>query len=1016
MIGPTHNQTTRKGLLNNFRKLELEVERQRRWCMPWQDEYAASGVKQLESGLDHRTFRIQPRDSEVQLPLRSEQDVHEVLYLDPDQTVSHSGSSLQKPQLGEQLKTLAGHGWKFLARDTQDKQVEVGLYGAYNILTEDISEFTKLSMTRGNTQVRVGAEEIEQASRFKPESAPLLDWLERKGYRLLTNAGYSDRRALFQMTERDRQKFWISNSEGYGGGRLLEFTLAGLGSVIEGSTDDFLEALGMVPDIDPNFFPQARALQARLGNGTVAARAVRTLARKFGDESHTGLKTARAAWRSRDPESKELLDSGKALVQLALEQPDGREFLEWVPSMLDEVGDAADKRRILDYIFDGAKKPNIGDCVEMLLQEYDPKLAGQIENHLLGRNPELRTTFRQAREWCGTVSHEAALHLYRNVLARPKTDPTEMARDLFRGVFSHYYISEEDRFALGSWLIRRETSEQNKAQAMAVAEKLFEALGDDLHGKNSVIRAMLKDLDGTSVSHYLADKLPSRVGKSALACARLVLEEEPAKYPNLAEAIDFAQGLTDNEQFNTVEMVLRNPEMTAPALVESIREGYSKHSADRLRAAQWQLHREEANPAKKLSRRFILESLTNLQDEEHRGAFSLAREALTCQSDSQFIERLPKEAYRTVRPERNRERSRYHHPTRVPSYANAILDLAAKKPERTETMREAQMLLSFGLSAHEDLEVFRLAMKSPECGGDVLLRELSTQAREKVLAYKVREHFQNSELLSFCEKGLAMIQQRRLSPESTLKNLLSLPKSPTQRDCLLAFARGCANIQGAEFVTTFCREQTPDLWRELGEAEGAWPRLESKEHCRMQAAFIADGFPDSPNWVRDYGKRPQLEAKNRQIIQDWDLKRSLKSKPDFARLYRAVSGNQARTVLFEESGNASLGELNKATLAGLDRALRCANPRDKSSLVSKYWGLVSSQAAGEVAEECQRVYSSLNPRFRSVSEEDQIRLSGEMMDYLKLLVEASVVKVGPEAEIMMEEDALEIGDFTVFID
>lgn len=138
-------------------------------------EVAPAQVEQyLGSHPNTDKLLVQPPDSQVRLPLRTSEDLGEVQNL----TVN----STQKG-LASKLEELAGQGFRFHAK-LDGTSAEVGLYGAYNSLTDPAHGLKELTLMRAGLPLVVAdGHELEKVHRFYTGSHPLAS-LESDGYRL----------------------------------------------------------------------------------------------------------------------------------------------------------------------------------------------------------------------------------------------------------------------------------------------------------------------------------------------------------------------------------------------------------------------------------------------------------------------------------------------------------------------------------------------------------------------------------------------------------------------------------------------------------------------------------------------------------------------------------------------------------------------------------------------------------------------------------------------------------------
>ncbi len=115
-------------------------------------EIGADEAVDLWEGGDLSRLRIKPNDSQRPLPLVKEQDLAEMaFFLGQEPSVP-----LATPQLADGLAKLAEKGFRFFAG-----QDEIGLYGAYNSLTEPEGFPDHISARFQQTEVQLSS--VEQA-------------------------------------------------------------------------------------------------------------------------------------------------------------------------------------------------------------------------------------------------------------------------------------------------------------------------------------------------------------------------------------------------------------------------------------------------------------------------------------------------------------------------------------------------------------------------------------------------------------------------------------------------------------------------------------------------------------------------------------------------------------------------------------------------------------------------------------------------------------------------------------
>ncbi|MEW6282720.1 MAG: hypothetical protein AB1758_29185, partial [Candidatus Eremiobacterota bacterium] len=117
------------------------LERKRfRW--PWSDPHLPLQGAEVAQRLPHGRVEVRAPDAQVPLPVKALDDLEELVVFHGARSVDPLG----RPDLGQALRELAASGWRFVAPDLG----EVGLYGAYNALTEGSMA---VAATRGALQV-----------------------------------------------------------------------------------------------------------------------------------------------------------------------------------------------------------------------------------------------------------------------------------------------------------------------------------------------------------------------------------------------------------------------------------------------------------------------------------------------------------------------------------------------------------------------------------------------------------------------------------------------------------------------------------------------------------------------------------------------------------------------------------------------------------------------------------------------------------------------------------------------
>ncbi|MGE0494560.1 MAG: hypothetical protein AB7S38_35450 [Vulcanimicrobiota bacterium] len=120
-----------------------------KWHMPWSDPIRPMSAEEVVSTLARgETERLSVSAPEqLTLPVRSRQDLHELASL--------AGHGDQAAKLQQDLRFLAEQGFRFWAHRGEE-QGEVGLYGAYNALTDPNHGLSKLTARRGELSLPVG--------------------------------------------------------------------------------------------------------------------------------------------------------------------------------------------------------------------------------------------------------------------------------------------------------------------------------------------------------------------------------------------------------------------------------------------------------------------------------------------------------------------------------------------------------------------------------------------------------------------------------------------------------------------------------------------------------------------------------------------------------------------------------------------------------------------------------------------------------------------------------------------
>lgn len=184
-----------EAIVRDTREAGVEFRYERWLRLPWMEptphiepEKVAKILRKAKPDKLER-LRVQPSDAKVMLPLRSAEDLQELAIF------ARHGSTAALPQaeLGDGLQALADRGWRFEA--TRDgSRYEVGLYGAYNCLTDASHGLTRLQAKNPARQVELPLADAKAALDlvdFYRNPAPrgghaaTLVGLEEAGYRLV---------------------------------------------------------------------------------------------------------------------------------------------------------------------------------------------------------------------------------------------------------------------------------------------------------------------------------------------------------------------------------------------------------------------------------------------------------------------------------------------------------------------------------------------------------------------------------------------------------------------------------------------------------------------------------------------------------------------------------------------------------------------------------------------------------------------------------------------------------------
>lgn len=156
-----------------------------------------------QGGQEAERLRVTPAGLEAPLPIRTVADLQEAVAFQEGQPPADAGA----------LPRLAAQGWRFFA-EVEETQAEVGLYGAYNALTDPGLGLSGLEARREGIRVGLGdADSAHSLADFTDdparggETGPLLADLEARGYR------------FYEATGREHGAFEASGVQGYAVGR-----------------------------------------------------------------------------------------------------------------------------------------------------------------------------------------------------------------------------------------------------------------------------------------------------------------------------------------------------------------------------------------------------------------------------------------------------------------------------------------------------------------------------------------------------------------------------------------------------------------------------------------------------------------------------------------------------------------------------------------------------------------------------------------------------------------------------
>lgn len=189
-------RTEPEEIVRDTREAGVEFRYERRFRLPWMERTPQIEPEKVGKILRKakpeklERLRVQPQDSKVMLPMRSAEDLQELAVF-----ARHgSTAGLGHADLGDGLQFLADGGWRFHARDAGGDHCEVGLYGAYNCLTDDAHGLTGLQVRNAARDVALpladakAARDLVDFYRDPAARGPVaatLAGLEEAGYRLV---------------------------------------------------------------------------------------------------------------------------------------------------------------------------------------------------------------------------------------------------------------------------------------------------------------------------------------------------------------------------------------------------------------------------------------------------------------------------------------------------------------------------------------------------------------------------------------------------------------------------------------------------------------------------------------------------------------------------------------------------------------------------------------------------------------------------------------------------------------
>lgn len=199
--GPTPARPSEpEEIVRDTREAGVEFRYERRFRLPWMERTPQIEPEKVGKILRKakpeklERLRVQPQDSKIMLPLRSAEDLQELAIF----ARHDSPAGLAQAELGDGLQFLADGGWRFHAQDASGYSYEVGLYGAYNCLTDTSHGLSGLQAKNAARDVTIPLADAKAALDLadfyrnpaaRGPVAATLAGLEEAGYRLVHKNG-----------------------------------------------------------------------------------------------------------------------------------------------------------------------------------------------------------------------------------------------------------------------------------------------------------------------------------------------------------------------------------------------------------------------------------------------------------------------------------------------------------------------------------------------------------------------------------------------------------------------------------------------------------------------------------------------------------------------------------------------------------------------------------------------------------------------------------------------------------